>query len=92
MNDDATLVERAVAGDREAFAALYELYFDSVYDFLARMVRDQAQAADLAQDTFLRAMHSLSWCELQELDLHDRPQYGAQPDRAVEADTAPGVG
>lgn len=59
MRDDATLVELAVQGDSTAFAELYERYFDRVFDFLARMVRDQSEAADLAQDTFLRAMNSL---------------------------------
>jgi RNA polymerase sigma factor (sigma-70 family) len=59
MRDDATLVELAIGGDSSAFAELYERYFDRVYDFLARMVRSEAEAADLAQDTFLRAMNSL---------------------------------
>ena len=60
MDDDAALVERARSGDQAAFAELYERYFDRVYDFLARMVRDPSEAADLTQDTFLRAMNSLS--------------------------------
>ena len=34
-DDDLSLVERAVAGDQDAFAALYERYFDRVFDFLA---------------------------------------------------------
>jgi RNA polymerase sigma factor (sigma-70 family) len=59
MNDDAALVELARSGDQSAFADLYERYFDRVYDFLARMVRDPSEAADLTQDTFLRAMNSL---------------------------------
>ena len=60
MPDDAVLVERARGGDEAAFAELYERYFDRVYDFLARMVRDQSEAADLTQDTFLKAMNSLA--------------------------------
>src|SRR5688572_11901291 len=60
MPDDAVLVERARSGDEAAFAELYERYFDRVYDFLARMVRDQSEAADLTQDTFLKAMNSLA--------------------------------
>jgi RNA polymerase sigma factor (sigma-70 family) len=59
MADDAALVALAQDGDSSAFAELYERYFDRIYDFLARMVRDRAEAADLAQDTFLRAMSSL---------------------------------
>jgi RNA polymerase sigma factor (sigma-70 family) len=60
MTDDAALVELAQSGDASAFAELYERYFDRIHDFLARMVRDRAEAADLAQDTFLRAMNSIS--------------------------------
>jgi RNA polymerase sigma factor (sigma-70 family) len=48
-----------VAGDNAAFAELYERYFDNVHDFLVRMVRNREEAADLAQDTFLRAMNGL---------------------------------
>jgi RNA polymerase sigma factor (sigma-70 family) len=59
MKDDATLVEQARSGDQAAFGELYERYFDRVYDFLARMVRDPSEAADLTQDTFVRAMNSL---------------------------------
>ena len=59
MREDSELVELAAGGDSAAFAELYERYFDNVYDFLARMVRNSEEAADLAQDTFVRAMNSL---------------------------------
>jgi RNA polymerase sigma factor (sigma-70 family) len=57
---DAELEALAAGGDREAFAELYNRHFDHVYDFLRRMLRDPDEAADLAQETFLRAMHALS--------------------------------
>ncbi|GAB4329184.1 MAG: hypothetical protein Kow0010_13360 [Dehalococcoidia bacterium] len=57
--DDAVLVEQARAGDQEAFAALYDRYFDAVYDFVVRMLRNRDEAADVAQDTFLKAMGAL---------------------------------
>lgn len=56
---DSRLVELAQAGDQLAFAELYNRYFDPVYDFVARMTRNRDEAADIAQDTFLKAMHSL---------------------------------
>ena len=59
MRDDATLVELAQSGDQAAFAELYERYFDRVYDFVARMVHDRSEAADLTQDAFIKAMNSL---------------------------------
>ena len=56
---DSALVELAKAGDQAAFAELYTRWFDPVYDFLARMVRNRDEAADVAQDTFLKAMNAL---------------------------------
>jgi hypothetical protein len=35
--NDTALVAGARAGDRQAFAALYERYFDPVYAFVARL-------------------------------------------------------
>ncbi len=60
VRSDSDLEALAAAGDREAFADLYERHVDRVYDFLRRMVRDPDEAADLAQETFLRAMRALS--------------------------------
>ena len=59
---DAELVERARAGDQSAFGALYDTWFDRVYDLAFRVVRDGNAAADVAQDTFLSA-----WRELDAL-------------------------
>lgn len=56
---DSSLVELAKSGDRAAFAELYNRYFDPVYDFVARMTRNRDEAADIAQDTFLKAMNAL---------------------------------
>lgn len=56
---DASLIELAQGGDQHAFAELYTRYFDPVYDFVARMTRNREEAADIAQDTFLKAMNAL---------------------------------
>ena len=56
---DSSLIELAKSGDQSAFAELYSRYFDPVYDFVARMTRDRDEAADIAQDTFLKAMNAL---------------------------------
>ena len=56
---DGELVERAQAGERDAFAELYDRYFERVYDFLTRMMRSRSEAEDVTQDTFIRAMNSL---------------------------------
>lgn len=57
---DAELETQAVGGDRGAFAELYNRHSERVYDFLRHMLRDADEAADLAQETFLRAMRALS--------------------------------
>ncbi len=56
---DSRLIELAQGGERDAFAALYSRYFDPVYDFVARMTRNRDEAADITQDTFLKAMNAL---------------------------------
>jgi RNA polymerase sigma factor (sigma-70 family) len=59
QESDSSLIELAKAGDQQAFAELYSRYFDPVYDFVARMTRNRDEAADIAQDTFLKAMNAL---------------------------------
>ncbi len=59
MNTDEDLVGRAAGGDQDAMSELYERYFDRVVDFLTRLVHDRAEAADIAQDTFIKAMTGL---------------------------------
>jgi RNA polymerase sigma factor (sigma-70 family) len=56
---DPVLVRAAAAGDLDAFDALVRLYQQPVWRFLCHLVRDQALAEDLAQETFLRAFRKL---------------------------------
>lgn len=51
---DQELVRRHVAGDRDAFRALYEKYRDKVYATALRVVGEAAQAEDLAQEIFVK--------------------------------------
>jgi RNA polymerase sigma-70 factor, ECF subfamily len=59
--DDAALVERAAAGDRGAFRALYDRYRPAVHR-LARAFAalDPDEADDIVQDTFVRAFGSIA--------------------------------
>ncbi len=50
---DEALVERHRAGDRAAFAALYERHVDTVYARLTRLIGPVAEREDLTQDVFL---------------------------------------
>ncbi len=64
--DDATLAIAAAAGDRSAFAAIYDRYADRLHDFCIGMLRDRDAAADCVQDVFVTAATKLS--QLREAD------------------------
>ncbi|OBF36680.1 hypothetical protein A5724_12460 [Mycobacterium sp. ACS1612] len=49
---DGDLVRASAAGDRTAFALLYDRYADRLHDFCAGMLADRDGAADCVQDTF----------------------------------------
>jgi RNA polymerase sigma-70 factor (ECF subfamily) len=50
----------AAQADPNRFADLYELYFDRVYAFIARRVRDRGETEDLTSEVFHRALANLS--------------------------------
>ncbi|MFF3310538.1 sigma-70 family RNA polymerase sigma factor [Streptomyces sp. NPDC002952] len=56
----AALVVRAAAGDRDAFAALYNEHQRTVYRFLYFRTRNKELAEDLTQETFIRALRRIS--------------------------------
>jgi RNA polymerase sigma-70 factor (ECF subfamily) len=56
---DARLVEQARAGDDRAFAALVGRYERKLIRVLARLVRDEELARDLAQETFWKVYNRL---------------------------------
>ena len=56
---DEALVGRAQAGDTRAFEALYRAHVGRVYAICIRMVADEGRAAELTQDTFVRAWQRL---------------------------------
>ena len=55
----AKVAFRARSGDGEAFGALYRRYQSGIYTFIRGQVREAELAADLTQDTFVRAWESL---------------------------------
>ena len=58
--DDRALVAAATAGDRAAFDVLVRRHQRAVYGVCFRFVHDHAEAADLAQDAFIRAYRGLA--------------------------------
>jgi RNA polymerase sigma factor (sigma-70 family) len=63
---DAELACAAAAGDRRAFAQIYDRYADRLHDFCIGMLRDRDGAADCVQDVFCTAATALS--QLREPD------------------------
>ncbi|MGA5503707.1 ECF subfamily RNA polymerase sigma factor, BldN family [Streptomyces umbrinus] len=53
------LVERAQAGEAEAFGQLYDQYSDTVYRYIYYRVGGKATAEDLTSETFLRALRRI---------------------------------
>ena len=57
--DDADLVGAALAGDREAFGAIYDRYSSQVFTMCAHMLGNRDDAADATSDVFLTAAERL---------------------------------
>jgi RNA polymerase sigma-70 factor, ECF subfamily len=57
---DSELLQRAKAGDLEAFEGLVGRYERQVYSLTFRILRNQEDAEDVTQQTFLNVMENLS--------------------------------
>ncbi len=57
--EDYELVQQAVHGDQQAYAALMDRYRQSVYHTMFRMVRNSEDATDLMMEAFGKAFCSL---------------------------------
>jgi RNA polymerase sigma-70 factor (ECF subfamily) len=59
VDEDAGLIARAKAGDRDAFGELVRRYEKRVFRVARRMCRTDEDAWDVTQDTFIRAMQAM---------------------------------
>jgi RNA polymerase sigma-70 factor (ECF subfamily) len=59
LDDEAALVERAMAGDRAAFSRLMEHYQSACYGLAWRLLGNADQAADAVQDAFIHAYQAI---------------------------------
>ena len=58
--NDAVLVSQVQAGDIQAFAALVVRYQDRVFNLVLRMCARRADAEELAQEAFLKALERIN--------------------------------
>lgn len=57
---DQQLVERVQCGDKNAFNLLVQKYQGKVINLISRYLRNQADVADVAQETFIKAYRALA--------------------------------
>jgi RNA polymerase sigma-70 factor (ECF subfamily) len=58
-DQEQTLIRRAQKGDQDAFAVLVEEHQRYVYNLALRVLKDENEALDLTQETFVRAWTAL---------------------------------
>lgn len=56
--EDAALMERIARGNAGAFRELSDAHLGAIVTFATRLVRNQAEGEEIAQETFLRAWQS----------------------------------
>ena len=59
MLDEESLVRRAQQKDAEAFAQLYEAYFDKIYRYIRLKLNNEMEAEDMTQQVFIKALNSI---------------------------------
>ena len=60
MQDEQNLVLLAQQHDEEAFAELYEKYFDKIYRYISLKIGNRVEAEDMTQQVFINALNSIS--------------------------------
>ena len=57
---DIAIIERARAGDEQAFVAVYEHFSPQIHRYVYRLLGSQELADDVTQETFLKAFQSIA--------------------------------
>jgi RNA polymerase sigma-70 factor (ECF subfamily) len=54
MNNELAILQRFVTGDRDAFACLYESYYQQVYNFASLYIRYKEDVEEVVQEVFIK--------------------------------------
>ena len=58
--EDVVLVQKALTGDDDAFAQLFQRYYSFLYKYLLKLTLNEEVSGDLAQETMLKCYMHLS--------------------------------
>lgn len=58
--EDIEVIKAILAGDKNSFSKLQKKYYRTVLSIIRRMVRNEEDAEDLTQETFIKAYNALS--------------------------------
>lgn len=59
MDDDIHLIDKAINGDKSALEQIIAFYYKKIYSFIYNIVRNENDAVDIAQETFLKAFKNI---------------------------------
>ena len=59
MSSEENLVRQAIDGNQSAFTQLYDEHFDRIYRYIYFRVNSRAEAEDLTQEVFLKALEAI---------------------------------
>ncbi|MBT5774073.1 MAG: sigma-70 family RNA polymerase sigma factor [Dehalococcoidia bacterium] len=75
--DEREYVQRCADGDQEAAGLLYDVYVTRLYRYCLARVSNEADAEDLAEEIFLKALGAIDRFEWRDLGASDRSPFGA---------------
>jgi len=67
VSSEENLVRQAVDGNQQAFTRLYDEHFDKIYRYIYFRVSNQAEAEDLTQEVFLKALQAIGSYKWRDL-------------------------
>lgn len=67
MSSEENLVRQAIDGNRQAFTQLYDEHFNKVYRYIYFRVNNRAEAEDLTQEVFLKALQAIGSYKWQDV-------------------------